>query len=187
MTTEVSLQVPAPRAPARRARPRVLSSGGWLVTSSTADGRDVRFDRAGDVLLVEVGDGNTDAGTTVVLAADGTITVHAETTPPALLVSATSARTLPAVPGVPETVRFDTGQRLLVLSSDALDALPESLVQVLQALPEQVTGREPADLLTQLFADLPGGSGVIVARRPALAPAAGPDHEESRWGSAQRS
>ncbi|GAB3591773.1 hypothetical protein GCM10027446_10810 [Angustibacter peucedani] len=168
---------------------RVQVSGGWTVTSSSSRPDDVRLDVVDGVLrlTVEDGGGNSRERTTVVLQADGEVTVDAGAMPPALLVSPRSARTLPAVPGVPETVRFDTGQRLLVLSADALDALPESLVHVLQALPEQVTGREPAVLLGELFADLPGGSGVIVARRPALVPATGTDQEEATWGSAQHS
>lgn len=181
MTVSTGVRVPAPRT-----APRVVVCGAWTVALSATSGVETRVDQVGGVMLVSVRDADTSEGTTVVLHADGTVTVRAGATPPALLVSPTSARTLPAVPGVSETVRFDTAQRLLVLSSDALDALPESLAQVLQALPERVIGREPADLLTQLFADLPGGSGVIVARRP-VPGVAGPDHEEARWASAQRS
>ncbi len=169
-----------------RDRPRTVVRAGWAVTSTAAEATGVLVEVVAGVVRVTVADGAGAGRTTVVLQPDGALTVHARATPPALLVDARSARTVPAVPGMAETTRFDTGHRLLVLSSEAFDALPASLAQVLQALPEQVTGREPAALLTELFADLPGGSGVIVARRPALRPV-GPDHEEAPWGSAQRS
>lgn len=170
-----------------RDRPRCLVRGDWVVTSLAVGPADVSVTRANGAVWVTVSGGAGAGRTRVVLGPDGTLTVHARATPPALLVDSRSARTLPAVPGLPETTRFDTGHRLLVLSCDAFDALPASLAHVLQALPEQVTGREPAALLTELFADLPGGSGVIVARRPALRPVTGPDHEEAPWESAQRS
>jgi len=91
------------------------------------------------------------------------------------------------VPGLPERTRLDVGERLLVLSSEALDVLPASLVSVLQALPSRVTGKDPVDLLVELFAELPRGSGVIVTRRPASVSLTGSDQEEATWGSAQRS
>jgi hypothetical protein len=177
-------------------RPRVVRAWGWAVTSCEGPGGVVRVVRGRDGLRIAVGDQSADADhrTRVALSRDGVATVRAAATPPALLVSPRAARTVPAVPGIPERTTLSTADRLLVLSADALDALPESLASVLQALPAKVSGRDPADLLTELFADLPSGSGVIVVRTavkltPDLAPDPAPDpaHEEATWGSAERS
>ncbi len=172
-----------------RVRPQVVSSELWTVTGCAGAGGVVAVDRVDGGLQVSVGDESAGRSrrTLVALRPDGSVLVAASSTPPALLVSPGGACTIPSVPGVPERGRLDTDQRLLVLSSDALDALPASLASVLQALPAQVTGRDPADLLTELFADLPRGSGVIIARRPATEATAGTHLEEATWGSAQRS
>ncbi|GAA4351522.1 hypothetical protein GCM10023145_15930 [Angustibacter luteus] len=170
-------------------RERLVRDRVWSVATVAARPGAVQVERTEDGLRVGVGDEPGWGGrrTWVVLRRDGSVSVDAPSTPPALLVSSTAARTLPAVPGVPERIGMDPGERLLVLSSDALDVLPESVVSVLQSLPDRVTGKDPVDLLAELFEGLPSGSGVIVTRRPAPVPVAGSDQEEATWGSAQRS
>ncbi|WP_426564489.1 hypothetical protein ACPPVT_00650 [Angustibacter sp. McL0619] len=187
-----------PTSPSRVLRDRV-----WTVTcQSTADGV-VQVDRTRDGMRIAVGDRRSEPeqSTVLRLARDGSLTVSAAATPPALLVSPDGARTVPAVPGLTEQTRLDVGERLLVLSADALDAMPASLAAVFQALSAQVTGRDPVELLDELFAALPRGSAVIVTRRPASAPpegikdpatglaviSQGRHQEEATWGSAQHS
>ncbi len=116
-------------------------------------------------LRLDVADaGSPERSTQVDLRADGGVRVYASTTPPALLVDADDARTVPALPGGAESLRLDAGQRLLVLSSDALDALPVSVAAVLQSLPVRLAAGEPHELLRDLTADLDAGSAALVVR-----------------------
>jgi hypothetical protein len=68
------------------------------------------------------------------------------------------------LPGGTERLRLDVGQRLLVLSADALDALPVSVAAVLQSLPARLAAGEPQDVLRDLTADLDAGSAALVVR-----------------------
>jgi len=185
--------VAAPWAPSvALVHPRVVRTAGWTVTACSAPGAVVSVERDGECLIVTVGDetGPASAHTRVELGPDGTALVHAAATPPAVLVSADAARTLPELPGVPERTTVAPDERLLVVSADALDALPESLAAVLRALPSRVSASDPAQLLAELFADLPRGGGVIVTRGTASSPSA-PDRqvdpEEETWAPAWRS
>lgn len=146
--------------------PQVVTAYGWTVTWCQGRGGLVRVVRTGEGLVLTVGDEphTAERRTRVVLHRDGALTVRAAATPPGLLVTPVSARTIPAVPGVAERTALTPDHRLLVLSADALDAMPQSLVDVLQALPTEVTGCPPAELLGRLFADLPYGSGAVVIR-----------------------
>lgn len=165
----VALTIPAwlpPTGPELLVEPQVVTAYGWTVTWCQGRGGLVRVVRTGEGLVLTVGDEphTADRRTRVVLHRDGALTVRAAATPPGLLVSPASARTIPAVPGIPERAALSPEHRLLVLSADALDAMPQSLAAVLQELPAQVMGAAPADLLSRLFADLPGGSGAVVTR-----------------------
>lgn len=183
----------APRAPSvALVQPRVVRTAGWTVTACSAPGATVTVERSGACLVVTVGDEGAppSACTRVELGADGTALVHAAATPPAVLVSAEAARTLPELPGLPGRTTVAPDERLLVVSADALDALPESLAAVLRALPSRVSSSDPAQLLAELFADLPRGGGVIVTRGTASLPSP-PDRqvdpEEETWAPAWRS
>jgi hypothetical protein len=152
--------------------PRVVRVAGWTVASRAGVPGGVRLLRHRGDLRLEVGDGVTPGARTCIdLRADGTIRVHASTTPPALLVASDGARPVPTLSGAAEEARLDSGQRLLVLSSDALDALPVSLAAVLQSLPARLTQAEPDEVLRELSADLDGGSAAIVLRDAAPRPA----------------
>lgn len=158
----VALQLPVLGA---RERVSLVRSQGWAVASRSESAKGVRLTRLSSGLRLLVADaGSAHRCTQVDLHADGTVRVHATTTPPALLVSGTDARPLPALPGFAQRARLDSGQRLLVLSSDALDALPVSVAAVLQSLPSRLARGEPQEVLRALTADLDAGSAVIVAR-----------------------
>ena len=165
MTVSLGFWTGQPAAPARVLRDRL-----WTVTSQCTAGGVVLVERRRDGLTIEVGDERSDPDhrTVLRLGRDGRLSVSAATTPPALLVAPDGARTVPSVPGLTEQTGLDVGERLLVLSADALDAMPASLAAVFQALSAQVTGRDPVELLDELFAALPRGSAVIVTRRPAV-------------------
>jgi hypothetical protein len=163
---------------------------GWAVATRSGAPRGVRLLAVPGGLRLEVSDvGTPDRCTRVDLRADGLATVQASTTPPALLVGSEDARTVPALPGGADSVRLDAGQRLLVLSSDALDALPVSLAAVLQSLPARFADREPHELLRELTADLDVGSAAIVVRETDLRDTSRHprDTEEGTWGSAVHS
>lgn len=163
---------------------------GWAVATRSGAPRGVRLLAVPGGLRLEVADGGTpDRCTRVDLCDDGHVTVRASTTPPAVLVGPDDVSTLPALPGGADRVRLDAGQRLLVLSSDALDALPVSLAAVLQSLPARLADREPHELLRELTADLDVGSAAIVVRESDLRDTSRHlrDTEEGTWGSAVHS
>ena len=163
MTMALHLPVLGAREPVSLVR-----SQGWAVASRCESEHGVRLVRLGSGLRLLVADaGSPQRCTQVDLHADGAVRVHATTTPPALLVSGADARPLPALPGFAQRARLDSGQRLLVLSSDALDALPVSVAAVLQSLPSRLAGGEPQEVLRALTADLDVGSAVIVVREDA--------------------
>jgi hypothetical protein len=180
----------------------VVRRHGWVVATRSGAPHGVRLTEVAGGLCLEVADSSSlERCTRVDLRADGVVRAYAATTPPALLVAAADVRTVPALPGGAETVRLDVGQRLLVLSSDALDALPVSLASVLQSLPARLADREPDELLRELTADLDVGSAAIVVRethRPDLSEQPNQhqnqhqnehprDTEEATWGSALHS
>ncbi|MGN6610232.1 MAG: hypothetical protein ACTHLJ_00505 [Angustibacter sp.] len=143
----------------------LVRAHGWVVVtrSSHVGGARVTSTRGG--LCLDVADASSpERSTRVELRSDGGVLVAAATTPPALLVDAGSARTVPALPGGSESLRLDVGQRLLVLSSDALDALPVSVAAVLQSLPARLAAGEPQHVLRDLTADLDAGSAALVLR-----------------------
>lgn len=147
------------------ARVSLVRAHGWVVATRCARAGGARVRPSPHGLRVEVSDaGSPERCTEVVLHTDGGVRVTASTTPPALLVDAADARTVPALPGGAETLRLDSGQRLLVLSSDALDALPVSVAAVLQSLPARLAAGEPDVLLRDLTADLDAGSAALVVR-----------------------
>ncbi len=157
--------------------PRVVRAHGWVVATRCGGQGVVHLVETRGGLRLEIGDAATDdRRTRVDLRPGGAISVYASTTPPALLVGAADARTVPALPGGAEAARLDVGQRLLVLSSDALDALPVSLAAVLQSLPARLADREPHELLRELTADLDGGSAAIVVRQDDHQPRTTTDH-----------
>lgn len=138
---------------------------GWVVATRSSHPGGAQVVRTRGGLGVDVADaGSLERSTRVDLRSDGGVTVAASTTPPALLVDTDSARTVPALPGGTESLRLDVGQRLLVLSSDALDALPMSVAAVLQSLPARLAAGEPQDVLRDLTADLHAGSAALVVR-----------------------
>jgi hypothetical protein len=143
----------------------VVRAHGWVVASRSSAAGGVRIVHTRGGLRLDVCDASSpDRSTQVDLRADGGVRVYASTTPPALLVGEQDARTVPALPGGAESVQLDVDGRLLVLSSDALDALPVSVAAVLQSLPARLAAGEPHELLRDLTADLDAGSAALVVR-----------------------
>lgn len=163
--SDVALHVPVLDAAPSDSLATLVRSHGWVVATRSSQAQGVRLVETHGGLRLDVTDaGSPDRSTRVDLRADGGVRVYASTTPPALLVDAADARTVPALPGGAESLRLDAGQRLLVLSSDALDALPVSVAAVLQSLPARLAAGEPHELLRDLTADLDAGSAALVVR-----------------------
>jgi len=102
--------------------------------------------------------------TSAACGAGGRITFRSCSAPPALLIGAGSTGLHPAVPGGSSVVALTGEERVLMLSSTAFDALPATLVDVLRDLPLHVLHTDPADLLAELFTDIPDGSGAVIRR-----------------------
>ena len=134
-----------------------------------------RVRRLGPSLEVTVGDrpaagaatpqqGDTGWFTSAACGPAGRIRFRSCSAPPALLIGAGSARLHPAVPGGSSAATLTRDERVLMLSSTAFDALPAALVDVLRDLPLHVLHTDPADLLAELFTDIPDGSGAVIRR-----------------------
>jgi hypothetical protein len=156
-----------PRSGIRRGWQRTRGSctaDGWTVTWVQAKPGAVRVTGGRDGLIVVVGDDVSDErlSTKLMLSPQGGATVRAAASPPGLLVAPAYTRTVPGIPGTDDVVTLAAADRLLVLSADALDALPDQRPRQYRPWIEEVSGREPDDLLEHLFRDLSGGSGVVV-------------------------
>jgi hypothetical protein len=156
-----------PRLATRRGWQRTRGSctaDGWTVTWVQAKPGAIRVSGGRDGLVVVVGDDVRDVqlSTTLMLSPHGGATVRAASSPPGLLVAPTYTRTVPGIPGIDDVVTMTAGDRLLVLSADALDALPDRRPRQFRPWVEEVSNREPDDLLEHLFRDLTGGSGAVV-------------------------
>lgn len=104
------------------------------------------------------------SSTSVWCHADGSIQVRATWAPPTLLIRVGRTEMVPETPGSPGTARLARGDRLLVLSSAAFEAVPEAMVRLLHEGPERLLAADPVDLLEELFRDAPDGGGAVVTR-----------------------
>lgn len=148
----------------------MLQQAGAQAVTGRVDGR----------LVVTVGDDtgglddtDLDAGavtrvpcrTDVVCLDDGEVVVRSWAAPPALLVTPDDVHLVPETPGPPGSARIACGERLLVLSAEAYETLPASLVTLLRSLPSRLLHTDPAVVLETLFAEIPVGSGALLERR----------------------
>jgi hypothetical protein len=140
------------------------TADGWTVAWVQSHPGAVRVTGVADGLVVVVGDDVTSdlLSTTLMLAPGGGATVRAAASPPGLLVAPAHVRTVPGTPGVDDVVTIADGDRLLVLSADALDGLPDARPQQHRPWAEEVAQHEPEELLDHLFRDLARGSGAVV-------------------------
>lgn len=148
---------------------------GWDIVLCERSTGLARVRRRGGSLEVTVGDRPDPGGadprpgesrwfTSAACGGQGRMTFRSVSAPPALHVGAGSVQLQPAVPGGSSVVALTQDERVLILSSAAFDALPTALVGVLRDLPQRVLHTDPADLLAELFADIPDGSGAVICR-----------------------
>lgn len=97
--------------------------------------------------------------------ADGSLQVRASWAPPALLVSHHSPTAMvPQVPGLPGRAVLAPGERLLVLSSEAFEAEPQTVARLLHESPAALLRTDADDLLDELFLGAPGVGGAVLTR-----------------------
>ena len=151
----------------------------WQVKTLTRATGVASASPVGQRLLVLVADlpatGGADT-TRAWLHPDGRVTVRSQAAPPALLVSSTGARLLPAVPGVPGVAGEDHADLLdddilVMCSAAALEELPAGLGAILEWSPRRLGAHDPMALLRRLMAGCTVGAAVVArCRMPSPGP-----------------
>ena len=145
----------------------------WQVETLTRATGVASVQPVGQGLLVTVADlpatGGADT-TQAWLCPDGRATVRTHAAPPALLVSSTGARLLPAVPGMPGVAGEDDADLLdddilVMCSAAALQELPAGLGAILEWSPRRLGAQDPAALLRRLMAGSEVGAAVVARCR----------------------
>jgi hypothetical protein len=172
---------PAPGLPARRpnepaalvgpwdrwTRWRTDVYGGWRVDSIQPTAGSIRVTPHRGGLTVVIGDGPQSRPwcTTVELHADGTASVHRSASPPCVLLTARDVGIVPKGPESRGRARLEVGDRLLMMSAEALGALPNTLSAMRRSATSLDTER-PGELLERLLHDLPSGAAAVAVRTP---------------------
>jgi hypothetical protein len=144
--------------------------GDWCVWAVEHAGGIARVEERAGLTEVVVADAPRSADeqgsafAAVACTLDGGAFVMTHDAPPALLVTSSGCRTAPAEPGGRELVNLAEGERILLLSSSALEARPESLCKALQSPASEVLARDPGDLLASLFSEVGRGAAVVLGR-----------------------
>lgn len=148
------------------------ATGGWLITAIECGGGVARIDGSSgiaDVLVADGGHGGAfdpDCYAAAACTPDGDVLVLSRQSPPALLVTRGAKRTTPLDPLGRELVHLDGEEELLLLSASLFEAMPEVLARTLNTDPTTLLAAEPAALLSEIFAEVDAGSGVIIRRNP---------------------
>ncbi len=103
------------------------------------------------------------------LCVDGMVVVRSHLSPPALLVSPSGARLLPAAPDVEETTAMTDDDLLVLCSASVLESLPAGFGTVLGSSTQPASVMDPAALLAELMAGAEHGAAAVTRRlrRPA--------------------
>ncbi len=142
--------------------------GGWQITHLQPTPGSVSLAPRPDGLTVTIGDGPGSAPwcTTVELDLDGRVSAHTCASPPCVLLTPREVRIVPDGPESVGTVVLDVGDRLLMMSADALGALPEALSTMRRSATPTLDADRPGDLLQRLLHDLPIGAAAVATRTP---------------------
>ena len=155
-----------------RARPGV---GDWFVWAVEHDGGIARVEERAGLTRIVVADAPRSAdepGAAFAAAActvDGGVFLMTHDAPPALLLGPEGCRTAPAEPGGRELLHLAGGERLVLLSSSALEARPEALSKALREPAHLLLARDPGELLASLLSEVGRGAGVVLGRVGAAA------------------
>jgi hypothetical protein len=150
-----------------RARPGV---GDWFVWAVEHDGGIARVEDRGGLTEVVVADAPRsvdEPGVAFAAAActiDGGVFLLTHDAPSALLVEPDGCRTAPAEPGSRELLHLAGGERLLLLSSSALETRPDVLSEALREPGHLLLERDPVELLASLFREVGRGAGIVLGR-----------------------
>ncbi|MFP5347692.1 MAG: hypothetical protein ACLGIA_11790 [Actinomycetes bacterium] len=141
----------------------------WRVDTLTRQRGRADVERLGAAVHVRVldtscgGDGTAFgyAATEAWLQDDGRLVVRAFAAPPALLVTVSGARLLPAPPETECEVEASDGDIVVMCSAEALGYLPNGLGAVLARSPLRVGATHPAALLEALMDGSPCGAALV--------------------------
>ena len=158
---------------------QAFASECWQVHHLQPTPDSVRVTPGSEGLTVVIGDGPESQPwcTTVLLAADGSVSVQTAASPPGVLMTSREVRMVPGGPGGVGRARLDVGDRLLIMSAEALGALPEALGAMRRSTTPTVNTASPGDLLRRLLHDLPIGAAAIAVRTSPTRSASGPGAE----------
>lgn len=141
---------------------------GWtLTTLEYADGI-VSVDRRARLTQVVVGDRSpTDpAGRESYAAAactvDGELLVAVRSAPPAIVARRDGCRTRPADGATSDSTFPSCGERLILLSCTAFEAVPDLLVEGIRTAPERLAEGDAERLLVDLFGQVGRGAGAVI-------------------------
>jgi len=160
-----------------------LMPGGCRWDVNLLERRPATVDIAADNLWVQIRLTDAETGTAeppcihARLGGDGTVKLRTHRAPPALLLSQTGGRLIPAVPGAEDITVMAEDDLLMLCSGDVLEHLPAGFRTVIE-------GTHPASTpdilaaLDDLMADVDGGA--IVAVRRITAPAQNPNEGDQR-------
>ena len=166
----MSTLVPARPLPVPRSshRWKTFAHGGWQVNHIQPTPGSVRVTSRSEGVTVMIGDGPESQPwcTTVELDPDGRASVQTSASPPCVLMSSREVRMVPDGPEVMGTAQLDVGDRLLVMSAEALGALPEALIAMRRSATRTGNPEGPGDLLKRLLHDLPIGAAAVAVYTP---------------------
>lgn len=129
-----------------------------------------RVERRGPVLEIVVADINPElpegleSFAAVALTAEGDALLTVHHAPPALLASGSTRRTTPEGGCGNELVRCGSGDRIVLLSAAAYDAMPECLGRALHDTPDGLRALPAGQLLQEVLAEVGAGAGVVIDR-----------------------
>jgi len=92
------------------------------------------------------------------------VVVRSHLSPPALLVSASGARLLPAAPEVEETTAMTDDDLLVICSASVLESLPAGFGTILGSSTQPAAALDPAALLAELMVGAEHGAAAVTRR-----------------------
>lgn len=147
--------------------------GGWQVTvvecpnglANVETRRGVTQVFVADLPVAGVDDPNRFAA--AACTPEGDALVVARQAPLPLLVTPDGQRATPANPDRDELLHLGEGDRLLILSAAAIEAMPTSVGRLLRGATDVLLKADPVELLTDLVDGVGAGSGAIICRHSA--------------------
>ncbi len=142
----------------------------WRVTCVELPKGLALLQRTGPMTRVVVADSaNTFAGpddpdayAAAVCTPEGELALVVRNSPPAIVVGPTGCMTRPAEGAGRDCMTLGAGERMLLLSAAAFESLPRVLCDNLTCAPDALAGRDPEDLLLEIFREVGRGAGAVI-------------------------